>query len=94
MKIAISTPIRRYDSTEEHKMTLQWAWGMEEKHEIRWDMDTTYGVDCARSRLLKRAIAWGPDLLLMIDSDVVPKTPWREALSIISQAWSRGFGLL
>ena len=94
MKIAICTPIRRYDSVEEHKLTLQWAHGLEEKHQVRWDMDTTYGVDCGRSRLLNRAIKWAPDLVLMVDSDVVPKTPWRETLSIISQAWSRGFGLL
>src|SRR5208282_3653859 len=94
MKIAISTPIRRYDSTEEHKGLLQWSWGIEEKHTVRWDLDTTYGVDCSRSRLLKRAMAWGPDVLLMIDSDVVPRLHWRETLSVISQAFSRGFGLV
>lgn len=91
MKILIGWPIRRFDCVEQVRDTLHWAWGLEGKHEIRYFMDCTYGVDMARSRIIYEARKWGADLLIMVDSDAVPKTLARECLSFAAQAFSRGF---
>ena len=91
MKVFICTPVRRFDHTEPHRDLLRWAWGTEEKHAVRWAMDTTYGIDAARSRLIKEARDWGAELLIMVDSDVIPVVSWRDAFSVFSQAFSRGY---
>ncbi len=94
MKILIGTPIRRFDNIEPLRDLLRWAWPLAEKHEVRFFLDCTYGVDVARSRILGEAKAWGAELVLMVDSDCVIRLAAREVLSVINQAWSRGFGLL
>ena len=91
MKVYIGTPIRRFDCVEPHRDVLKWARGMSAKHEVEYGLSCTYGVDSARSQLIEDAKAWGAERMLMIDSDVVPRTPWAEVFSYASQAFSRGY---
>jgi hypothetical protein len=94
MKIMIGIPARRFDNLEQIADNLKWSWGMEEKHDLRWYIDRVYGVDAARSRIIEEAKRWGAELLLMIDTDIQVRLEWRQVLSVISQAFSRGYGLV
>jgi hypothetical protein len=94
MKIMLGMPIRRFDCTEQVRDLFFWSHGMEAKHEVRFYMDTSYGIDVARSRLIEFAKQWGAELLLMVDSDCQIRIAWKDVLSIINQAWARNYGLL
>jgi hypothetical protein len=93
MKILIGVPARRFDNLEQIRDLLRWAWGLE-KHDVRFFIECCYGVDAARSRIIETAKMWGAELLLMVDSDCQIRLQPKDVLSVINQAWSRGFGML
>ena len=93
MKILLGVPSRRTDDVERIRDLMLWAWGLD-KHEVRFLLDSTYGVDVARSRIIEEAKRWGAGLLIMVDTDCAIRISPHSTLSILSQAWSRGFGML
>lgn len=64
------------------------------KHTVHVAVDETFGVDAGRSSLIERAKKWGCDIAFFFDSDVIPEESLQAFLSIIKQAFSRGYDMV
>lgn len=92
MKLYLGIPSTKFGLVETIDRILEWAQAT--THDLHIKLQTGYGVDRARSVLIDKAKSWGADLLLMIDSDIVPQTTIGECLSYVGQAFARGYGAI
>lgn len=76
-------------------MAAQIEWASEPtKHEVKIAVDETFGVDAGRSNLIERAKAWGADIAVFLDSDIIPEISLRDVLSFARQDFSRGYQMV
>ena len=90
MKIFVGILSARINVVGPIARLLEWA-QEPSTHEVKVAIDETFGLDAGRSALIDRAKAWGPDLCLFFDSDVIPELPLEDFVEFINQDLRLGY---
>jgi hypothetical protein len=92
VKVFIGIPSRRETNVEALRYIVRWP--RDSKHQVTFEIEPVYGIDAARSILIERAKEWGAELFCMADTDAVPRLTFKDTISLVRQAFSRGYAMM
>lgn len=90
MKLLVAVPAHR-EKADIFARQLDWFNEYDPHLWPKFCIDTTQGLDSARSSIIDKAKALGADRLVMMDGDVLPEVGLRTAVSVANEDLRRGY---